>query len=108
MGPYCKFCGDRCFIPTEKNDYIKTDIKATCLEGIKFDMSSTYSELLSKDEKYLKGWILDLRRGEEYSLAAEIIGGQVLEYEIKNNEIEEVIDLVTPSRINKRLFYRSK
>lgn len=37
MGPYCKFCGDRCFIPTSKEDKTKRDLKATCLKGIAFD-----------------------------------------------------------------------
>lgn len=38
MGPYCKFCNNRCFIPTTKDDIITTDLKATCDEGIKFDL----------------------------------------------------------------------
>lgn len=31
MGPYCKFCNNRCFVPT--ND----GLKATCLKGVFFD-----------------------------------------------------------------------
>ena len=44
MGPYCKFCGTRCFVPTTKDDIIKTDLKATCEEGIKFDLEMTNKE----------------------------------------------------------------
>ncbi len=39
MGPYCNFCGTRCFIPTSENDIIKKDLKATCKDGIAFDLS---------------------------------------------------------------------
>jgi hypothetical protein len=44
MGPYCKFCGTRCFVPTTKDDIVKTDLKATCEEGIKFDLQMTEKE----------------------------------------------------------------
>lgn len=37
MGPYCKFCGERCFVPTKESDLVKRDLKATCKEGIVFD-----------------------------------------------------------------------
>ena len=32
MGPYCKFCNNRCFAPTDKG------LKATCKKGIEFDL----------------------------------------------------------------------
>lgn len=45
MGPYCKFCGDRCFIPTTKEDTITSDLKATCKEGKIFDIKQTMYQL---------------------------------------------------------------
>lgn len=44
MGPYCKFCGTRCFVPTTKDDIVKKDLKATCKEGIKFDIQQSIKE----------------------------------------------------------------
>jgi hypothetical protein len=41
MGPYCNFCGRRCFVPTVKGDIVKKDLKATCKEGIKFDLKKS-------------------------------------------------------------------
>lgn len=41
MGPYCKFCGNRCFVPTNKDDIVKKDLKATCSEGIAFDLENS-------------------------------------------------------------------
>jgi hypothetical protein len=53
MGPYCKFCGQRCFVylpmetPKEaQNAYGTTTIIATCKEGQEY-------------EKKLTGWCLD-------------------------------------------------
>ena len=45
MGPYCKFCNNRCFVhfPNETPNYIlkaygpNTNIIATCLRGQKFE-----------------------------------------------------------------------
>ena len=45
MGPYCKFCGYRCFTPTTKKDLILTDLKATCKEGKNFDLKMTFPKL---------------------------------------------------------------
>lgn len=106
MGPYCKFCNDRCFAPTTSHDYISKDIRATCHDGVKFDMSSEYPELIATDDKTLKGWLLELKREREYSLAVEIIGGELQEFEVRNDHIEEIIDLVSPHRAGKRRYYR--
>lgn len=93
MGPYCKHCDSRCFIPTDKDDFVKTDLKATCLNGIKHDMSKTYPIL--KDSKGNNvGWLVELTRGEKYSLAACIgPGNKLMTYEVDNWELEERHDL---------------
>jgi hypothetical protein len=44
MGPYCKFCGERCFVPTTKDDIIKTDLKATCKKGVAYDLVKTFKD----------------------------------------------------------------
>lgn len=41
MGPYCKFCNNRCFSYVTDEDRKKGyfyDIKANCAEGVKFDL----------------------------------------------------------------------
>lgn len=88
MGPYCNYCGTRCFKPTNAASLVKTDLEATCLEGIVHDMNKTYPKLKDQSEKTI-GWLVELRRGEEYSLAAELFKGQVMTYEVSNLEIEE-------------------
>jgi hypothetical protein len=89
------------FCTNNKKDYIKTDLKATCLNGIRHDMTATYPTI--KDSKgNAVGWLLELRRGEEYSMAACLFNGEVMPYEISNWEISEHHDLTkfTP------VFYR--
>lgn len=44
MGPYCKFCGTRCFVPTTENDIVKKDLKATCEKGRIFDIQNSIKE----------------------------------------------------------------
>ncbi len=46
MGPYCNFCGNRCFIPAPENDLVQTDLKATCREGVLFDLNKELKKLL--------------------------------------------------------------
>jgi hypothetical protein len=104
MGPYCKFCGERCFIPTKKSDYVTKDLKATCTKGILFDMDSTFPKLFDSKQKQI-GWILDLKRhNSEYSLAAEILNNSVMEFEIRNIELEQVIDFTKSPKDN--TYYR--
>lgn len=105
MGPYCKFCGTRCFIPTTKGDLIKRDLKATCEHGIKFDMDKTFNKLLDSKGKQA-GWLLELRRHEEFSLAGEISKGKVFEYEIANTGFIEICDFTKSKDENS--YYRLK
>jgi hypothetical protein len=44
MGPYCKFCDNRCFVPTDKGDRIKSGLKATCDKGKAYDLLITIQE----------------------------------------------------------------
>ena len=104
MGPYCKFCNNRCFKYTEKDDLIKTDLKATCREGIIFDMNMTYSKL--KDSKGNdKGWLISLNRGGNYSLCAELFKGKIIEFEIENSHLEEIIDFTKSPKDNTYYYY---
>lgn len=94
MGPYCKFCGNRCFVPTNKEDYVKTDLKATCKDGIVFDLNKTFPSIISKSGKVV-GWMIDFNRHEEYSIGLEFINDKLMEFEIKTSDIlEERIDLI--------------
>lgn len=49
MGPCCNFCNTRCFVPTEPGDLIKKDLKATCKDGIMFDLSKIEKRQLKCD-----------------------------------------------------------
>lgn len=66
MGPYCKFCGDRCFIPTTKDDIITRDLKATCPEGVKFDLDM---ERLNELEQLRESEITEVLQKELNELA---------------------------------------
>lgn len=56
MGPYCKFCGDRCFIPLpfKTPDYMASaygnnTILATCSQGMQFEKKEigfNYNDIL--------------------------------------------------------------
>lgn len=108
MGPYCKFCDTRCFIPTEEYDYIKRDLKATCREGIIFDLTATYEPIVDKD-LLLRYWLKELRRGETHSIALQLINGKIYEFEIDNKEIELILNLSNlemSKRVGKSSFYR--
>lgn len=110
MGPYCNCCGNRCFVSTKNDDYIKTDLKATCKNGMINDLNKTYPKIVDKnyDTKY---WLLELDRLSEYSRALEILNGQIMEFEIKNTELEEIINLSNKEIYEKTgpgLFYRLK
>ena len=52
MGPYCKFCVNRCFVPTTeedlKNGYAYS-LKATCSKGMKFDAIKNQSRKVAND-----------------------------------------------------------
>jgi hypothetical protein len=102
MGPYCKFCDSRCFVPTSKEDYVKTDLKATCQEGIKHDMSASFPTVRDSKGNSL-GWLIELNRGEEYSMAACLHSGDVMPYEILNKDLTEVHDW-----INGGMYYLAK
>jgi hypothetical protein len=39
MGPYCKFCGQRCFLPRVLKDG-RSVILATCASGMKHDLKA--------------------------------------------------------------------
>ena len=92
MGSYCKYCNTRCFKYTTKNSLIKTDLEATCENGIIHDMDATYPRLINTKNVHI-GWLLELKRGEDFSLFAELSNGKVMEYEIKNTEFEEILKL---------------
>lgn len=109
MGPYCNFCGARCFVPTTREDLVKTDLKATCPEGIIFDMNKTFPIIYAKDGSDSKtgivyGWMVELKRGEEFSLAAQVIKGQLMEFSIRNKDLEEILDLTAAPGAN--YYYR--
>lgn len=55
MGPYCKFCGTRCFVPTTQEDVVKRDLKATCDEGIAFDLMKAQEEQEKSENLNNKG-----------------------------------------------------
>lgn len=99
MGPYCMFCGDRCFVPVEDNDYIKKDLKATCEKGVIFDLDSTYTKVLNSNGEKI-GWMLIRNNGENYSLILEIVNGQLLEYEVSSYRLQEIIDFTKPPKEN--------
>ena len=42
MGPYCKFCNNRCFVPTDEG------LRASCDEGKRFDDSIAELRMLSE------------------------------------------------------------
>lgn len=105
MSPYCNYCNTRCFKPTTKDSLIKTDLEATCLEGIIHGMNSTYPKLKDQSEKPI-GWLVELRRGEEYSLAAELVNGEIMPYEVPNTSLEEILDFTKGLKEN--TYYRTK
>lgn len=109
MGPYCNFCGSRCFVPTTREDPIKTDLKATCLKGKAHDLSKTFPVIYAKDGSDSKtgivyGWMIELKRGEEYSRAAQILNGEAAEFSIRNKDLEEILDLTAAP--GKNHYYR--
>ena len=93
MGPYCNYCNTRCFKYTTKDSLIKTDLEPTCRDGLKHAMDCTYPRLINKQGNHI-GWLVELRRHDDtgYSLAAELINGEVMPYEIANTDIEEILD----------------
>lgn len=99
MGSYCKFCGLRCFKYTDKNSYIKTDLEATCFEGIKHDLNCTYPTLKDKKDNHI-AWVIEEPRHKQWFKVVEF-KNELREFEIETNQIEEVIDLV-----NGNSFYR--
>jgi hypothetical protein len=78
-------------VPTSKEDYVKTDLKATCLNGIRHDMSQTYATIKDSKGNGL-GWLIELNRGEEYSMAACLFNGDVMPYEIKTSDLTYLMD----------------
>lgn len=52
MGPYCKFCGTRCFVPTTEADNMTVDLKATCEEGKAFDEAKEQEKMKEKPTSY--------------------------------------------------------
>lgn len=104
MGPYCNYCGTRCFTPTSQLDYVKTDLRATCTDGTIHDLNMTYSRLFNSKNVHI-GWLLELRRhdSEGYSLALDL---DMREYEIANTDLEEILDLTAPPKLNH--YYRCK
>lgn len=52
MGPYCKFCNQRCFVPVARLSLLSTDIRATCKEGMRHDFKTEIQKRLTelKDE----------------------------------------------------------
>ena len=92
MGPYCMYCNTRCFKYTTKDSLIKTDLEATCERGMVHDMDATYPKLYSTNNTHI-GWLLELRRGEDFSLFAELSNGKIMEYEVQNTDFEEVLKL---------------
>lgn len=100
MGPYCKFCGDRCFVPTSSDDLIKTDLKATCTLGIEFDLDCTFPRLFNSDKSKKLGWIQHLSRGDKYATALQLLNGKVYEYEIMISDLTEIIDFTAPPKLN--------
>jgi hypothetical protein len=95
MGGYCKFCNNHCFVPVEKGEIFNVALKATCLNGQIFDYDCTLPVLQnSKGEKI--GW-LQLKRGEEYSIAYQVLNGNVMPYEISNYNLVEKMDLIRGS-----------
>lgn len=90
MGPYCKFCETRCFKPVSKDDLVKdVDLKATCREGIIFDMSKHYKEIRNEHNGRVWGWLIELRKGEEYCLVSDFDQNV---FEVKTTELTEHIN----------------
>jgi hypothetical protein len=109
MGPYCKHCDSRCFIPTTKDDFIKTDLKATCEKGILQDLDATYIPIL-KDNKRIF-WLLEVKPYDEYSLALELVNNEPMPIEIKTSELSYIINLSNLELYNmlgRRDYYRLK
>lgn len=45
MGPYCKFCNNRCFIPTDKG------LRAQCIKGQNYDFLNDALKAINQNDK---------------------------------------------------------
>ena len=88
MGPYCKFCGSRCFVPTTEDDYVTRDLKATCKEGVEYDMNVSFPRVVDTKGDSL-GWLTRLNK-EESKGFSEIVSnyqGKLLPWEVKTSQL---------------------
>ena len=69
------------------------------------DTNSAYPKLYNSSNKHI-GWIKQIRRGEDYSIALEVFDCTLMEYEILNTHLVECIDFTAP--IPNNLYYKCR
>ena len=102
MGPYCKFCDTRCFIPSKYP--FAYDIRATCDEGMSDALPKNFKPLFSPNDLKVEGFvdIRSLRQGD-YTTVVDLEGR---EYELNAWHVEEVLNGHAPQGSARSHYFR--